>query len=265
MQVFVAIIVAILVLLSSTSSYAQMCAPLPDKTVLARQKLFPVKREVIAKYGYLAMLSDIAYSDEGPGGYVLPSGWERLEKESYRDETGLFMAVFENAEAKEIVIAYRGTEGISAKDWKQNLKRFQPQSAPSVAATKAIIERHPERKVILTGHSLGGGLALENSFVQPNVAAVVFNSSPRIGESRKNYSNLRILFRERHEPLAVARHSVAYRRDNWGLKYDVLIDMESVEFTKHGITPMAKNLLAIGATYTEEVRKLYDLNCLPAQ
>lgn len=249
----------------ATSVHAanDLCKVVPD---LEKQRLdgFPEKRDLVTRHALLSVLSAIAYEDEGLGMYKLPMGWVRLPSRTH--DSGLFVAVFENAEKNELVIAYRGTEALSPKDWYHNLNPLlKAQSRPAMQHTASIIAEKPGRRVMLTGHSLGGGLALQLSHRLKNVAAVGFNPSPRIGLKKSGYANYRAIFREKHDPLAVIRGNPGARR-GWQLQYDALFDFSKgfvgvKAFKQHSIDIMAMNLLALGARWSPDLAELRGAIC----
>jgi len=230
------------------------------------QKLnaFTEKRQLIAEHAIHALQSSIAYEDDGFGGYRLPNGWERLP--SVSDRSGLFIAIFRHLEAKELVLAFRGTEFFSIKDWTQNLLKAQGRAAYSSAMDAIARANCGICAVVFTGHSMGGALAIQLSHRIPNVDAVAFNPSPRIGLKRSGFANYRVVFRERSEILAPLRGNPS-RTDGWQLTYNVLLDFErgfvgTNVFKQHGIDTMATGMLMLAAGWSEDVRSLRDRNCI---
>jgi len=93
--------------------------------------------------------------------------------------------IWEKMDSEETIIAFKGTD--EKIDWL--LGDFALGiSVPYKSAKKQVckyIELNPRRNVSLTGHSLGGGLALSVS-VWLGLDALVFNSSPRIFDGLRN-------------------------------------------------------------------------------
>ncbi len=117
------------------------------------------------------------------------------------------------------------------------------------------------RDVIVTGHSLGGGLALSVSAKNNDVDAFVFNSSPRIfdGHDKDNRDGRRIMVSQRGEPLEEVRK-------RWNLTIDRLIPFENryvteyqSELRSHRADLIATGLMKQGAECDEDIRKIKNL------
>jgi hypothetical protein len=252
--------------INATAGDLNLCESTPD---IRKQKLdaYIKKRDVIAQNVLMALFSAISYEDDGLGNYKLPEGWLRTRSID-KHSSGLFAVVFTNEQRKEMVIAFRGTEAMSLKDWAHNILPFiKAQSKPAQGLVEQELSnpKHRNWSISLTGHSLGGGLALEISHKVKGVSAIAFNPSPRIGTDRNGYRNRRIVFREKHEPLALVRLNPGQRKD-WDLRYEVLLDFTPGFFgaralTQHGIDSMAMNLLALSATWSPDLAALRNLIC----
>ncbi len=128
-------------------------------------------------------------------------GWKKVDfngdpvpegKNTYTSKTfigsifsNLQFDIWEDSRSNKTIIAFKGTK--EKIDWLTgNLATGI--SIPYKSAKKHVreyISKHPERTVSVTGHSLGGGLALSVSFWE-GVDAVVFNTSPRIFDGLNN-------------------------------------------------------------------------------
>lgn len=99
--------------------------------------------------------------------------------------------VFKNELLKKIIISFRGT--LIIKDLITDLSIFRgtltdsERYKKSELLIKKIINLYSNYNIILTGHSLGGTLAI-NLCSNFNLEAVVFNSAHRIGDNFKKYN-----------------------------------------------------------------------------
>jgi hypothetical protein len=102
-----------------------------------------------------------------------------------RTLSSLQFDVWENNASLETIIAFKGTD--ERIDWLVGNLAVGI-SIPYKSAKKHVRfyrQKFPERQVSLTGHSLGGGLALSVS-VWEGLDAIVFNTSPRIFDGWRN-------------------------------------------------------------------------------
>ncbi len=241
--------------------------PDPDSQ---RLDAYAEKRELIANNLLLSFFSSIAYEERGLGEFAIPSQWKRRDTSIVDANTGLFAAVFLNESDKEVVVAVRGTEFWSLKDWTQNFfPSLGGQADFARTEVEKIMEEYEGWSISITGHSLGGGLALQLSHELSGVNAIVFNPSPRIGDSRNGYGNYRVVFRELYEPLAPLRGNPSRRDDSvegWQLKYEVLLNFSDgyVGFRvlqQHSMSAMAANMMVLSKDWSSEAAMLYTLNC----
>lgn len=103
-----------------------------------------------------ANLSNAAY-----GSGAVPMGWTLL-KTSPPSDTGFAAMAVRNEATGEIVIAYRGTDGINdltGSDLQLALQNDVPEQYPEAAAFYTAISNEYGSNITLTGHSLGGALA----------------------------------------------------------------------------------------------------------
>ena len=101
------------------NSAQNICSVKPDPDS-QRLDAYAEKRELIANNLLLSFFSSIAYEERGLGRFAIPSQWKRRDTSIVDANTGLFAAVFLNESDKEVVVAVRGTEFWSLKDWTQN-------------------------------------------------------------------------------------------------------------------------------------------------
>lgn len=138
------------------------------------------------KYFDLALMSNNVYEDINDL-YVLPD-WNLLL--AINSRSGLDMHVYGDRnnikDSSKIVFAFGGTKQLS--DWKANFSfvGYQPlQYKQAFDEVESIIKENPNAKFFATGHSLGGGIALNLAYQNPKVQSVVFNPSPRAFFKRK--------------------------------------------------------------------------------
>lgn len=91
----------------------------------------------------------------------MPNGYKRVwGEEGYRN--GLAYAVYKNTEGK-VVLAFRGTQGLSARDWRTNFQNARSarssQQLDALWVAQVVIAQYGAENVTIVGHSLGGLLA----------------------------------------------------------------------------------------------------------
>lgn len=180
--------------------------------------------ELANEFALPAMLSSNAYRRDGDRTRfpVLPLGWVRVgarEGElddghnSYEPRTSfgrlwsnLQFDIWEHQSRPETCVAFKGTD--EKVDWAvSNLAigiSIAYKSAKKLVRLYA--EQHPERRILLTGHSLGGGLALSTS-LWLGLDAVAFDPSPRLfdGLHDANRPAWRCAVYQQREPLQLIR------------------------------------------------------------
>ncbi len=95
--------------------------------------------------------------------------------------------IWVNKQQRIAVIAFKGTD--EKIDWLDGNLAIGV-SIPYKSAKKHVknyMQKHPDQKVVVTGHSLGGGLALSVSLWE-GVDAYAFNSSPRVFDGFENHA-----------------------------------------------------------------------------
>jgi hypothetical protein len=120
----------------------------------------------------MAELSSDVYDNSGA-----PAGWERIESHSHI--SGFYAAVYRSTiDPPQTVLVFRGTEILSIRDWLQDLAQvdgeFPIQYNQAARLAREVVERYPD--AVITGHSLGGGLAALASAVT-KMKAITWNAA----------------------------------------------------------------------------------------
>jgi len=165
---------------------------------------WPDQHRDVAKSGYIyAQMSNNAYGQVGDkynrdgNDFVLPPEYQ--VEHFGNNDLGFAYSIYKktvNNSLQEVVIAFRGTEGLTNFDdmWHGNiLAKQNPIAIDLYHDIRASLDESGQNEVpiVLTGHSLGGALAIHVAInIDDNISYYVFNSSPRFNkihnEERKN-------------------------------------------------------------------------------
>ncbi len=130
-----------------------------------------------------AKIADAVYDFDN----VIVDTWTLLEDKSRG--SGMQAAVYEDMETNTLVLAFRGTESCSsfkklaecaldiAADSLLTFGEDGPQFRHAFSYAEDVVERYPDREIIVTGHSLGGGLA-QAVGAALSLETFAFNSAP---------------------------------------------------------------------------------------
>lgn len=209
----------------------------------ADEKIFQdpkeIKPELAAKYAIYAMMASNAYHDEEdddknkkkPFPLEL-ANWILVDENGKPTNnptktyiSGLAYDIYEKKDSDEVVFAIRGTDSLIRDFLFANFSvGLSPQYQEINEAVNQYIEHHPNKKIVATGHSLGGGLSLSVSvhchygdYVGHTIDAITFDSSPRIfdGAGDHHQKGNRILIYQKDEILS-------YIRKVWRKLYEVV-------------------------------------------
>lgn len=251
---------AVLIFLATLATATALAAP---RTVQARRPFNsnpkPLEPPSASRFAALAMMASNSYHNPTRQQFPLRTlGWFLVDRDgrpthgpsSNHKFTGLAYDIYEHRETGEAVVAFRGTDG--RRDWLlANLALgISPPYRQAKNEFETFLTKHPGRKILVTGHSLGGGLALSMS-ARFGVPAVIFDSSPRVfdglGDHHKKatrelvYQNQEILekVRRRWSKISELVHDKdIYRTDfNFG------------EANNHRADCLARGILEMGATH----------------
>jgi len=195
-------------------------------------------------------------------------GWRQVDakgkltdRPSVEMKSGLAYDIFESQHSNEVIFSFRGTD--SKRDFITGNLAFPPFIGQYKAAKKAFgefVEKHPDQRVVATGHSLGGSLALTMSVLY-GVDAVVFDSSPRIFTEFRNKPApaMRVMIYQSGEILAAVRKV-------WSHKFLKIVPQEyiykaSFDFggdNKHRSDRLAQRLLELGATVSDDLLQVHE-------
>lgn len=235
------------VLLSDTSKL-EKCKCSYNKRFTVFKKDIDLLNKVSNKNYEFAIMSSNAYDKDLQ--IDLP-GWKRTKR--VISKHGFSADIYTSEDDKRVVIAFRGTENNNIKDWKYgNLDtNLDGQYGDADNLFKAILSEHPEKTIMTTGHSLGGGLAIHISVLNKDVDAVVFNPSPRlfVKDNYNKYDNEVTIINETGEILAPTQHLFSTIKKVKHTKYRYNFIGGHV-VTEHSIATFARCMYA--SIHTEE-------------
>lgn len=234
-----------------------------------------LSRSALAKRHYLhAVMANNSYRDpEKKPIFIIPD-WHLIS--SLESTSGFGLLLYGNrstaAESTELVVAYRGTNFGSIKDWGNNLSPKEPkQYREALNHLVGLKKQNPHAKINVVGHSLGGGIALNMSMRVRDIDAVAFNASPRIyfGHTSE-FPNYRAHLYEVGEGLnglfgpwirVRLPNSTAYGNYNF-------VDYKVASFSpvqEHGIYELTRGLILVAMTRgDEQAQRLFAANITEA-
>lgn len=149
-----------------------------------------------------AQLSYISY--HGPPDFQIDPSFEEIERQE-NDGIDFAYAVFsrdDGSDLDEIVISFRGTD--SGRDvWSGTLTNAQGDAG--LALFDRIRDQFPDNRIVVTGHSQGGGIATHVTLNREEVTGYFFNTSPRFRRLGGDIKNDRYSIVEHGDPLKLLR------------------------------------------------------------
>lgn len=153
-----------------------------------------------------------------------------------------YKIVFPNSEPV-LVVAYAGTENL--QDWVfGNLDVFNTQYKQGLEFLREIRTLHPEfKKIVVTGHSLGGAISIYSASREPGVEAYVFNPSIRVHGGKDGTQDNINSISQYAEVLAVMRKVLP----NPNGTYSTLGCIDKSPGKRHAIRALAECLTHVAA------------------
>jgi pimeloyl-ACP methyl ester carboxylesterase len=205
-----------------------------------------------------AAMSSNSYSIEpGKPFDVACRGWTRIDRDGNPSAapakvskiTGLVVDLYRDANGR-VIVVFRGTD--SLRDWilANAAIPFSTQYYSANKFYRSLRDRFGSQIGLVTGHSLGGGIALGIS-LRYGVDAVVFNSSPRVfdGLGDRHLPAKRTAVYQKGDPLSKTwRVSTKARSLIRASEVSVFeADFANARAHPHSIERLAGNLIALGA------------------
>jgi hypothetical protein len=257
---------------------------IPNTTWKPYGMLNPVERHAVDALGRsfpYAKLADAVYDFDN----TAIDTWKLIEQES--KSSGMQAGVYSNQESGELVLAFRGTETCDFPCSFKELRELARDTAADLLLTfgddsdqfrhafkfaESVIARHPGRIIIVTGHSLGGGLAQAIGMAL-NLQTYAFNSAPVPEDFAKKYPTERTAEELRETIFVIADiHDPVSNTDETGKLYqnaahvspliqfdfdekeivpESLKKLTNLRLNRHDITTLVENAQSLLTTYQE--------------
>lgn len=166
---------------------------------------------------------------------------------------GMGAHVYLSDDLDRVVIAYEGTNSSSIGDWLfGNFNIFwKGQYGEALKLAKNVVERYPDAKLVTTGHSLGGGLAIHVALHINDTVAYAFNSSPRVfAPRRRNNPDSRLVIVSENVDVLRKIRSAWKTLDTYD-QYDEFDFLNSDKITEHSIYYIGRGLANVAASTGE--------------
>lgn len=257
---------------------------IPNVTWRPYGMLIPEERRAVDLLGRsipYAQLSDAIYDFDN----VVVDNWELIEHIS--KSSGMQAGVYNNVETSELVLAFRGTETCDFPCSFSETKAYLLDVATDAALTAGFVDnqfkhafnfaqemvnKYPERKITVTGHSLGGGLAQAVGSVL-GLETFAFNSSPVPDDYFDNYpitltteqlEELIYVIGDIHDPVSNTDETgkfylnadhvtslIQFDFDSKEVMPDQSLDLDELRFNRHSITRFFNNAVSLMQIYRE--------------
>jgi putative lipase involved disintegration of autophagic bodies len=229
-----------------------------------------ITNEVAAKYAIYAMLSSNCYHKEDRVRFPVEKiGWFQVDLDGNRTSeptkahplSKLAYDIYEKEGTNEVIFAFRGTDDkIDYLTANLAIPPFNFQYRQARKEFGVYLGSHGSKNISVTGHSLGGGLALCVS-VHHGVKAVTFDPSPRIFDGMGDFHEPaeRVIFYEDGEILEKVRDvwkkddEVVETKNIYKCKYHFPEDM-----SKHRSDYLALGILGQGADFDKKLKLVLD-------
>lgn len=256
----------------------------PNVTWKPYGMLYPEERRAVDILGRsipYAQLADAIYDFDN----IAVDTWELIE--SISKSSGMQAGVYNNRDTGELTLAFRGTEACSFPCSLSETKAYLLDVAADTALTlgfvndqfkhafnfaQDVVNRYPGRKITVTGHSLGGGLAQAVGAVL-GLETFAFNSSPVPDDFFDSYplsltseqlEEIIHVIADIHDPVSNtdetgkfylnADHVTPLIQFNFDLKEiapDQSFDFDDLRFDRHSITKLFNNATSLISTFRE--------------
>lgn len=256
----------------------------PNVTWKPYGMLHPEERRAVDILGRsipYAQLADAIYDFDN----ITVDTWELIE--SISKSSGMQAGVYNNRDTGELTLAFRGTEACSFPCSLSETKAYLLDVAADTALTlgfvndqfkhafnfaQDVVNRYPGRKITVTGHSLGGGLAQAVGAVL-GLETFAFNSSPvpdnffdsyPLSLTSEQLEEIIYVIADIHDPVSNtdetgkfylnADHVTPLIQFNFDLKEiapDQSFDFDDLRFDRHSITKLFNNATSLISTFRE--------------
>jgi len=256
----------------------------PNKTWKPYGMLNPNKRRAVDLLGrsmLYAKLADAIYSFDTTS----VDAWDLVEQES--KDSGMQAGVYSNRETGELVLAFRGTEACDfpcsfdetkesvldlAADALLTLGEDGPQFRHAFNFAQEMASRYQDQNIVVTGHSLGGGLA-QAIGAALGLETFAFNSAPVPKDFFKNHpteltpeqlDDTIHVIADIHDPVSNTDESgnlyldaahvsplIQFDFDEKEILPDRLAELDALRFNKHGMDKLINNASALLTIYRD--------------